>query len=126
MVWMLVKNCSKVFGEEGKTAIITPFDQLWQSQQQISGAIAVSSDNENSLDESLRWIELTSTSNAATSMDSFQAVNIWLWKCANMTAVRKWKREGRSLTNICQPNSSTNNYVIGPICHMLSKEEPIS
>ena len=94
MVWMLVKNCSKVFGEEGKT-VITPFDQLWQSRQQISGAIAVSSDNENNFDESLHWIELTS--DAATSMDNFQAVNIWLWKCANMTVVRKWKLEGRSL-----------------------------
>ena len=121
MVWMLVKNCSKVFGEEGKT-VITPFDQLWQSRQQISGAIAVSSASKNNFDESLHWIELTS--DAETSMDNFQAVNIWLWKCANMTAVRKWMREGRSLTNICQPNSSTNNYVIGPICHMLSKEEP--
>ena len=130
MVWMLVKSCDEMFGDDvvNNNAAITktPFDQLMlmlQSQQQLSGTIAVSSNsNKNLLDGSLCWIEMTSVN--ATSMDNFQAVNIWLWKCANMTAVRKWMREGRSLTNICQPNSSTNNYVIGPICHMLSKEEP--
>ena len=105
MVWMLAKSCDEMFGDDvvNNNAAITktPFDQLMlQSQQQLSGAIAVSSNsNKNLLDGSLCWIEMTSVT--ATSMDNFQAVNIWLWKCANITAVRK----DCSLANICRPNS---------------------
>ena len=96
-------------------------------QQQINGSIAISSDNENNLDESLRWIELTYYSTPQPQWTTFKQSTFGSGNVlTNTSAVRKWKLEGRSIANICQPNLSYNNYVIGPICHMLSKEEPIS